>query len=328
MKIVHICLANFYIDKMAYQENLLPKFHSLVHNVTIITSDYSFDCYGQKQKKEKTEYINEHGIKVFVLQRSTRYGYYSRFNDFEGLYEHLSDLSPDIIFCHGGQFIALKDVLKYCKKNKNVKLYIDQHADYYNTPVDTLKNRIVHKYIYGHWMRKAVPYVTKFWGVTPWRCQFLHEVYGLPREKIDLLIMGGDDERIHLDDQEHIRKEIREKYNIAADDFLIITGGKIDRNKNIHSLIEAVKAVGDQSIKLLVFGQASKDFETEFSAVVASCNSVRYIGWLPSESVYDYFLASDLAAFPGTHSVLWEQACACGIPGMFKKWEGMRHVDV
>jgi 1,2-diacylglycerol 3-alpha-glucosyltransferase len=32
--------------------------------------------------------------------------------------------------------------------------------------------------------------------------------------------------------------------------------------------------------------------------------------------------------FPGTHSVLWEQACACGIPGIFKSWEVMHHVDV
>ena len=55
---------------------------------------------------------------------------------------------------------------------------------------------------------------------------------------------------------------------------------------------------------------------------------IRNIGWINSKSVYDYFLASDLAIFPGTHSVLWEQACACGIPGVFKDWAGMHHVDV
>ena len=43
---------------------------------------------------------------------------------------------------------------------------------------------------------------------------------------------------------------------------------------------------------------------------------------------YNYFLAADLAVFPGTHSVLWEQACACGIPAVFRDWEGMHHVDV
>jgi hypothetical protein len=55
---------------------------------------------------------------------------------------------------------------------------------------------------------------------------------------------------------------------------------------------------------------------------------IRHVGWIPSDKAYDYFLASDLAVFPGTHSVLWEQACACGIPGVFKDWQGMHHVDV
>ena len=25
---------------------------------------------------------------------------------------------------------------------------------------------------------------------------------------------------------------------------------------------------------------------------------------------------------------LWEQACACGLPGLFKDWHGMHHVNV
>lgn len=33
-------------------------------------------------------------------------------------------------------------------------------------------------------------------------------------------------------------------------------------------------------------------------------------------------------SFPGTHSVLWEQAVACGIPGIYKLWDGMKHVYV
>ena len=41
------------------------------------------------------------------------------------------------------------------------------------------------------------------------------------------------------------------------------------------------------------------------------------------------FLASELGAFPGTHSVLWEQACASGLPCIFKDWDGgFSHVDV
>ena len=51
-------------------------------------------------------------------------------------------------------------------------------------------------------------------------------------------------------------------------------------------------------------------------------------GWLPSDKAYDMFLAADLAFFPGWHSVLWEQAVACGIPIVTKKWEGVGHIDI
>jgi len=37
---------------------------------------------------------------------------------------------------------------------------------------------------------------------------------------------------------------------------------------------------------------------------------------------------SDLGVFPGTHSVLWEQACANGLPCIFKRWNGIEHVLV
>lgn len=328
MNIVHICLACFYVDGMGYQENLLPKFHSENNDVTIITSDYAFDSRYQLTKKQSKRYKNEYGIPVIVLEKSKRFGPYSKYRDFANLYKTLVALNPDIIFCHGGQFVALMDVIRYCKKHPNVKLYIDQHGDYYNSPVNTLKQKLGHKLIYGHWIKKAVPYTEKFWGVTPWRCQYLNDIYGVPEDKIDLLVMGGDDDKISFDNQSNIRKEIRNKYNISDNDFLIVTGGKIDRSKNIHLLIKAVKEINKPDVKLLIFGQPSNDFEEEFLAEINGNKQIVNIGWIPSDAVYNYFLASDLCVFPGTHSVLWEQACACGLPGIFKSWEGMYHVDL
>jgi hypothetical protein len=47
-------------------------------------------------------------------------------------------------------------------------------------------------------------------------------------------------------------------------------------------------------------------------------SAIRYLGWVPSEKVYNYFFAGDLAFFPGTHSVLWEQAVGIGLPCILK----------
>ena len=48
MRILHLCLANFYIDNYSYQENMLPKYHKMMgHYVSVIASKVSFDENGE-----------------------------------------------------------------------------------------------------------------------------------------------------------------------------------------------------------------------------------------------------------------------------------------
>ena len=169
MKIVHICLACFYIEGWGYQENILPKYHVKMGNeVLLLTSDYMFNRQGKSETKQERDYINPHGVHIKVLGKVSRFGKYA------GILRELAAFQPDIIFVHGGQFVSLKDVVAYCRKNREVKLFIDQHADFYNTPVNTLKQKIAAKWIYGRHIRKSVRYASCFWGVTPWRCEYLH----------------------------------------------------------------------------------------------------------------------------------------------------------
>ena len=78
-------------------------------------------------------------------------------------------------------------------------------------------------------------------------------------------------------------------------------------------------------VKLLVFGNVLDDIKEEFNNSLS--DRIVYIGWIDASKVYDYFFASDLVVFPGTHSVLWEQACASKVPCVFKRWDGMDHVN-
>ena len=325
MKIVHLCLASPFLEGWGYQENILAKTHAhFGMDVTVITFKNS-NSVTVKNSTNKDERENKDYRIIYLHQQQGYIGLHLK--NYEGVYTALIDECADIVFVHGGQFLALKEVVRFCRNNPHVRMYIDQHGDYYNTPVNTIKKKIIHKIIFKYWMQKAVPYTSRFWGVTPWRCQYLHEVYGIPEEKIGLLVMGGDDDYIHFDELPELRISIRKQLDISNEDFVIITGGKIDRTKNIHLLIRAVQRLNNNKIKIIVFGQPSTDIEDEI------CNlskhpAVRNIGWLESTKVYDYYLAADLAFFPGTHSVLWEQAAACGIPMVVKDWEGMHHLDV
>ena len=329
MKILHLCLGNFYIDNFSYQENMLPKFHKKMGmDVEIIANLMSFDKDGNPSSLNKGgSYINEYGIPVTRLNYK-KHIFSKRLRTFEGLYQALSKSGPDIIFIHNCQFIDIQQVAKYAKQKPHVKIYVDNHADFSNSARNFLSKNILHKIIWRYCAHQIEPYTTKFYGVLPARVDFLKDVYKLPHKKVELLVMGADDDKVQEVKNPEIRHEIREKHNIDEDDFLIVTGGKIDNfKKQTLLLMDAVRRINRYNVKLIVFGSLIDELKDEINKL-SDGSKVQYIGWVNSDDCYKYFAASDLAVFPGRHSVLWEQAVGTGIPCIFKFWEGTTHIDV
>ena len=329
MRIVHVNIACFYIEGLGYQENILPRIHKQMgYDVTVITVQ---TCLGDSYSKLAGErpvctYRNKDGVEVVILPDNTVRNKYLRLfsRRAKGLYEKLKEKSPDIIFVHGIQAFDTLDVLRYKREHPTVHLFADQHGDYYNMPVNTWKRYFVQRWIMGHIARETAKLADRFWGVIPWRVDYLINVYKIPRNKVGLLVMGGDDNLIDFSRKEEYRERLCKELDFSTDDFILVTGGKIDRTKKIHLLVEAVKRLPSYC-KLVIFGSPDEEMEPYFAQL---SGKIRFIGWIPSDEVYRYFLASDLAVFPGTHSVLWEQSVACGLPGIFKHWPGMDHVDV
>jgi hypothetical protein len=171
------------------------------------------------------------------------------------------------------------------------------------------------------------PYTEKMYGVLPARVDFLKELYKLPENKCELLVMGADDEFVLSAANSDTKKRTREKYNIDEDDFLVVTGGKIDEWKTQTTLLmDAVKQINNNHLKLIVFGSIIPKLKEE---IMSRCDDrITYIGWLSVEDTYDLIATADLAAYPGRHSTLWEQTAGQGIPMIVKFWEGTRHVDL
>lgn len=157
---------------------------------------------------------------------------------------------------------------------------------------------------------------------------FLKNIYKLPPEKCELLVMGADDELVEQSKQTGAKKKIRTQYGINEDDFLIITGGKIDQWKTQTLLLmKAVKNIKNDNIRLIVFGSVTQELMNQVKSL-ADGTKVQYIGWIQSKDSYDYFEAADLVVFPGRHSVMWEQVTGQGIPMLVKDWDGTHHVDL
>jgi glycosyltransferase involved in cell wall biosynthesis len=329
MKILHTCLAAFYIDNYGYQENVLPKMHKRQgHDVQILASTETYLKGNVMSYLEPSVYYNEDQIKV------TRISYVKVFNHFVsrklrfyiGIDKNLKEFAPDIIFIHDIQFLGIFQIVKYLKKNPGVIVYADGHADFTNSGTNFLSKYILHGFIYKICALKIDKYVHKFYGTLPCRVDFFKNFYRVSKDKVELLVMGVDDDLIQFD-REKNRHELFLKNQINNDDFVIISGGKIDKKKNIHYLIDAVSELNNSRIKLILFGIFDKEVECLVKNKL-SHKSIIFLGWLNNIQVHRYLAAAHLCVFPGKHSVLWEQSAGIGIPGMYKKIKGHEHIDL
>lgn len=327
MKIVHVCLCGNFSETYAYQDNLLPKYHRRAgHDVTIIASAYSIQkaTGGHVVEKSGVKILDD-GIKLKRLKPLLPQRINIRLRLFRGLYQSICDESPDLLFVHGIESLSYPAITKYHKTHPHTDVVVDNHADWYNGYHNRLSLWLL-KGFFNPLITKAFrKFVRVFYGVTPARCDFLEEAYNIPREKIKLLPFGADDDYLQLEKKEELRKEVRNRFNVSDNDFLIVTGGKLDRRKNIHLLAEAVTKINIPNLKLLIFGEPSEEMKEYYEKIRS--NKVLIAGWVPSTDVYRYFYASDLVFFPGLHSVLWEQAMACQKPSVFHRIKGFEHVN-
>lgn len=329
MRITHITLTGLYTDSFTYQDNLLPKFHQRLGNeVSIITSHYMYDKEGEISFDQREKYINEFNVSVIRLNTKKGKSILNRFKRFENLYNTIEETNPDIIFIHGCQFLDLKTVIEFKKKNPKTVLYLDNHADFSNSAQSFVSKNILHKIIWKSNIKRSLPYVKKYYGVLPSRVDFLKKVYNIPEDKVDLLVLGADDDMIELVKNSGYKNAIRDKYNIKKTDFLIVTGGKIDSAKlQTTLLMQAVKDINRNNVKLLVFGSIDHSIKDILLNLIDD-DKIKYVGWVSPRESYHYFSAADLVVFPGRHSVFWEQVVGLGVPIVAKYWPGTTHIDV
>lgn len=329
MKILHCCLANFYADGYAYQENVLPQIHKkLGHDVKIIASTETYVNNRTIGYVPANTYLSQDDIPIARLAyiKGIPDCISKRVRIYHGLYWQLTNYRPDIIFLHGFQFIGILEIAKYAK-HYPVTIVADCHTDFMNSAKTWVSRYILHKIIYRWCAKRIEPFVAKFWGVTPSRKRFLTDFYGISPKKVGLLVMGIDDSAISYAERQSKRSDIRSRLNFTDDDFVLISGGKIGKRKNINLLLRAFNELNNSNIKLLLFGSIDNNVKSEFAQLKDNPN-ICYIGWQQPEDIYDLFVAADLGIFPGTHSVLWEQAVGLGLPSIFKSWEGYEHIDV
>ena len=330
MKIVHICLANSVWDESyAYQDNLLPSYHKRMgHGVTIFApTSARFDGEGGYIVKDAGVKILADGVKLIrVKPLIPNYRINNHIHLFHSIYKQLVEEAPDLIFVHDPSILNNLCLVKYKRKHPNVKIVFDNHSDLINSDQNIISK--FRDYVFARFVvvNRMINIGEIFYGTTPSRNQYLADVFKVPDNKIKLLVMGADDDKMNFSQRVAIRTEIRNKYGINDCEFLVVTGGKIDDKKNVHLLAQAISEIEDKRLRLLIFGSINEPVRKILEQI--GDDRVVMAGWVPSDKVYNYMYAADMVAFPGLHSVLWEQAVASRVPCAFSKLEGFEHINI
>lgn len=330
MRILHCCLAAFYVDNFGYQENILPKIHKLQgHFVEILASTETYLKDNTLGYISPSQYFNNEGIRVTRIPYSKYLPFFimKKLRLYVGVKRKLQEFKPDIIFLHDIQFLSILEIVRYKRENPNVLIFADSHTDFVNSARGWISKNILHGIIYKFCAKSIESYTSLFYGTLPARVEFLKSMYSISSGKVELLELGADDTLFDFSQYDVIRESTRRRLNLSHDDFVIICGGKIDKRKNIHLLVEAIERLEGSSIKLILFGTPDNEM-TYLLKKVKTMNNIKYLGWQSTEEVYNLLFAADLGVFPGTHSVLWEQACGVGLPCVFKNWDMIQHVDL
>lgn len=315
-----------YIDGWGYQDNLLPEYMANAgHDVVVITNNNKFPSYLHMDERnrilEKGNNYYDGKVKVYRIPiglATSNYAFICR-----GLTRLLKKEQPDVIFHHGVNSSSMIICCNYVRNHRYVKFFVDNHADMLNQSRNVLWNKIITRGLMRLCICITNQYITKYYGVTPGRCEYLETIYGADSTKINLMPIGCDTNRI--DNISDNIKDLRQKYCIPLSSRVICSGGKMGVQKGTLSLIKAFKklCLEGNDLCLILFGRFL-DEETQLLA--NQTNGVHIFGWCDRITTLELLKLSDIGCWPIHHTTLIEDAIGTSLPLIVRRTSNTEHL--
>jgi glycosyltransferase involved in cell wall biosynthesis len=337
MKITHII--GYFQPELGYEEyyTALTQY-KLGHDVSVITSDriYPFKNIEKILKDIGSEYSGRkrwvgmkevNGLKVYRLPCVIE-----TLLDFIiiiGVGQTLSKIKPDVVHCHGAK--QGTQVFSALNKGQGYKLVVDEHDQgptYSSEP--TLKNNIA-GFEYFILRRRICRYIYKkadaLVAITPQTKKFLMDLYKIPEDQIELLTLGVNTDMFFFNESK--RQDIRNKLGIKGDQLLLITTGRLIKEKKTEILIKAFGNLSKKyKIKLLIIGRGDEDHMADLKNIAAKVDpkgNIIFQGFAPPSELPYYYSAADIGIW-GKESITIIEAMACGLPLVIADMDTMKHL--
>lgn len=315
MKILHLCLANFYIDRYNYQENILPRINREDgHEVLILASTETFVDNMRLGYVESSEYATEYGVPIKRLSYAKIGTHFTtiKIRKYPHLYEEIAAFAPDVILSHGLSYWSVLDVIRYKKDHPEVKLYADTHTAAYNSGMNWLSLHVLHRIFYKYLIRKALPYLEKYFYIGEAERLFSLRHYGVPESLMEFYPLGGT----LLPEEEYraVRARRRAELELAENVPLLVHSGKLTASKKTDALLRAFAAVPELNARLAVLGSIPEDRKSLLLSLIEADKRVSYLGWKSGEELQEYLCACDLYCQPGGVSATMQNAVCRSCP--------------
>lgn len=311
MKIIHVDFVGPYTEGMSYQENILPACQVRKENEVLFFAPCIKWENAKIVKTEQVEKIMENGVKLVrfpyvnlpinILTRA--------FRPVKGIYRRLCEEKPDVIMLHGAQTFVTMAVCKYKKKYPQVRVVVDDHSDYNNSATNFFTRYLLHRTIYRCLAKMVENVADIYYYITPETKNFLMKEYGISKEKLRLLPLGGICFSDEIYNEKRSRK--REELGLSEDRVLVIHSGKLGPGKKTRELIEGFSKLEYKNITLAIIGQAEGEIQSYIESVVRSDARITFLGWKSGSELQEYLCAADIYAQPGTQSATLQNAICC-----------------
>jgi 1,2-diacylglycerol 3-alpha-glucosyltransferase len=311
-RIAHLCLSNWFVDGVGYQENQLVKQHVQDgHEVLVIASTETHSAEGKVTYITPREYQSVEGARVIRIpySRILPKKLMRKLRMHNGLRKLLDSFRPEVILFHGTCGWELLTVTQYVKNNPETLFYVDSHEDKYNSGRTWLSKELLHKQYYGKILRCVAPFVRKVLCYSKESMAFVEETYLISREQLELFPLGG----IPIPDDEYeLRRTVtRKELSLNDGQTLIVQSGKLTRRKKILESLAAFKSIENKNLRFIIVGVIEKAIENEVIARIEADERVRFLGWQSFEELTNTLCAADIYLQPGTQSVTMQQSLCC-----------------
>lgn len=317
MKILHLCLACFYIDGYNYQENILPRINKEDgHEVHILASTETYVDNVRLGYVEPSEYVTEYGVPIKRLpyvKVGTRFSTV-KFRKYPHVYEEIAAFAPDVILSHDLTYWSVLDVLRYKKDHPEVEFYADTHTAAYNSGTNWLSLHVLHRVYYRFLTRRILPYLEKYFYIGEGERLFAVQNYGVPESMMEHYPLGGT--IIPEAEYQSLRAKRRAELGLAEDELLLVHSGKLDSPKRTDKLLRSFAAVPELKAKLAVIGSIPEDRKALLTSLMEADGRVVYLGWKTGEELEEYLCACDLYCQPGSGSATMQNAVCRNCPQM------------